>query len=58
MTEPVNPELRESPLQRRSELAVKVVMKYLEGVATVYDVDSKWVATEVVKRIQEEYLHG
>jgi len=50
--QPVNPELKESPLQRRSELAVRVVMKYLEGVAMVYDVDENWVIREIVKRLE------
>jgi len=52
MTEPVSPELKESPLQRRSELAVKVVMKYLEGVAMIYDVEERWVMQEIVKRLE------
>jgi len=52
MTEPVSPELKESPLQRRSELAVKVVLRYLEGVAKVYDCDEQWIMHEIIKRLE------
>jgi len=52
MTEPVSPELKESPFQRRSELAVKVVLRYLEGVAKVYDCDEQWIMREIVKRLE------
>lgn len=52
MTEPVEPEIRESDVTWRSKEAVRITMKYIEGLSLVYDIDERFIATEVVKQLE------
>jgi hypothetical protein len=54
MIEPVEPSNRETDLTRKGEQAANIVLKYLKGVALVYDVDEKWLILQVKNKLDWE----
>lgn len=54
MIEPVQPNKRETEITRKGEQASTIVLKYLKGVALVYDIDEKWLIREVLRKLDWE----
>lgn len=52
---PVEPEIRQTDITRKGEQAANIVVKYLEGVAAIYDIDVRWIAKVVMERIQAKW---
>jgi hypothetical protein len=52
MIEPVQPNKRETEVTRKGEQAATIVLKYLEGVALVYDIDERWIIEQVKNKLE------
>jgi len=52
MTKPVEPNKRETDLTRKGEQASNIVLKYLEGVAMIYDIDERWIIEQVKNKLE------